>query len=330
MKAIVHSDYGPADELKLKEVAKPVPSDHEVLIKIYASTVSTSDCNMRDLTFVPKVFWLPTRLQFGLMKPKIKILGLDLSGEIEAIGKDVKRFKEGDQVFGTAEPLAGAHAQYICMPEDGILTHKPTNMTFKEAATIPNAANTALHFLRDMGNIQTGQEVMINGASGAIGSFGVQLAKHFGAKVTGVCSTANLEMVRSLGADRVIDYTSEDFTKNSRTYDLIFDAVGKSSFSRCKGSLTQDGIYLTTVPELPVLLQMAWTSISGGKKVKVEGAPAKIENLLFLKELVEAGKLRSVIDRYYSLEQTAAAFQYVEKGHKKGNVVIAVPHGESD
>jgi NADPH:quinone reductase-like Zn-dependent oxidoreductase len=326
MKAILHTEYGPPDELQLKEVEKPAPKDNEVLIKIHATTVTTSDCNMRNLTFVPKLFLLPMRMQFGFIKPNNNRLGFDLAGEIEAVGKDVNRFEKGDQVFGTTEPASGAHAEYICLPEDGVLTNKPTNMTYEEAATIPVIANTALHFIRDLGNIQAGQKVLINGASGGIGTFAVQLAKYYGAEVTGVCSTTNLEMVKSLGADKVIDYTKEDFTKTGQTYDVIFDAVGKSSFSRCKSSLKKNGIYLDTLPRLATLLQMLWTSRIGSKKVKMEGAPAKVENLLFLKELIEAGKLETVIDGRYPLEQTAEAFRYVEKGHKKGNVVVTVEH----
>jgi NADPH:quinone reductase-like Zn-dependent oxidoreductase len=324
MKAILHTAYGPPDELQLKEVEKPIPEENEVLIKIHATTVTTSDCNIRNLTFVPKLYWLPMRMQFGFSKPKNNILGFDLAGDIEVVGKQVTRFKIGDQIFGTTEPAYGAHAEYICLPEDGVLAEKPANMTYEEAATIPVIANTALHFVRDLGHIQTGQKILINGASGGIGTFAVQLAKYYGAEVTGVCSTTNVEMVKSLGADRVIDYTIEDFTKNNETYDVIFDAVGKSSFSRCKNSLSKAGIYLDTLPRVSTLVYMLLTSIMGGKKVKMDGAPAKIENLLFLKELVEAGDLKTVIDRRYPLEQTAEAFKYVEKGHKKGNIVITV------
>ena len=324
MRAIVHTKYGPPDELELREVEKPVPGENQVLIKIHATTVTTSDCNIRNLTFVPKLFLLPMRMQFGFTKPKNPILGFDLAGEIQAAGKGVTRFKIGDQVFGTTEPAYGAHAEYVCLPEDGVLATRPANMTWEEAATIPVIANTALHFIRDLGNVQAGNQVLINGASGGIGTFAVQLAKYYGAQVTGVCSTTNLEMVKSLGADRVIDYTKEDFTKSGQTYDVIFDAVGKSSFSRCKSSLKEKGIYLATLPKLSVLLQMLSTSMVGSKKVKMEGAPAKVENLLFLKELIEAGHLGTVIDRRYPLEQTAEAFRYVEKGHKKGNVVITV------
>lgn len=326
MKAILHTSYGQPDELQLGEVDKPVPKENEVLIKIFATTVTTSDCNSRNMTFVPKLFVLPTRMEFGITKPKNNILGLDLAGVIESVGVNVKQFNLGDQVFGTTEPAFGAHAEYICLPEDGVLAIKPSNMTYEEAATIPVIGNTALHFVRDMGNIQSGDKVIINGASGGIGTFAVQLAKYYGAEVTGVCSTTNMDMVESLGADHTIDYTKEDFTHNDQTYDVIFDAVGKSSFSRCKNSLRENGIYLATVPKFEVLLQMLWTSKMGNKKVKLEGAPAKIENLLYLKELIESGKLKTVIDRIYPLEQTAEAFRYVESGHKKGNVVIIVVH----
>jgi NADPH:quinone reductase-like Zn-dependent oxidoreductase len=239
MKAIVHTAYGPPDELQLQDVDIPVPRENEVRIKIHATTVTTTDCNFRNQTFLPKLLRLPMRMQFGLLQPKINILGVELSGEIEAVGKDVTRFRVGDPVYGTPEPAVGTHAQYICMPEDGVLTIKPANMTFEEAASITLAGHTALYFIRDQGNIQADQKVLIIGASGAVGTFGVQLAKNYGAEVTGVCSTTNLEMVKSLGAGQVIDYTKEDFTKNGQTYDVIFDAVNKNSFMRCKSSLKE-------------------------------------------------------------------------------------------
>jgi NADPH:quinone reductase-like Zn-dependent oxidoreductase len=329
MKAILHTAYGPPDELQLKEIETPVPKDNEVLIRIHATTVTTSDCNMRNLTFVPKLFFLPMRMQFGLLKPSNNILGVDLAGQVEAAGENVTRFREDDQVFGTTEPASGAHAEYVCLPEDAVLTTKPANMTFEEAATIPVIANTALHFVRDLGNIQAGQSVLIIGASGGIGTFSVQLAKYYGAEVTGVCSTTNLELVKSLGADKVIDYTQEDFTKSGETYDVIFDAVGKSSFGRCKSSLKANGVYLNTLPKATVLLQTFWTSKVGAKRVKMEGAPARLDNLIALKELIEADELGTVIDRHYPLEQIAEAFRYVEKGRKKGNVVITVVHDDS-
>ena len=327
MKAILHTKFGPPDELQLKEVEKPVPRDNELLIKIHATTVTSTDCNARNFTFVPKVFQLPARLFFfGIFRPRINILGFDLAGEIEAVGKDVKRFKEGDQVFGTPGIAFGAHAEYTCMPEDGVLTIKPANMAWEEAASVFLGAHTALFFLKDKGNIQAGQKILIYGASGSIGTFAVQLAKYFGAEVTGVCSTTNLEMVKSLGAEKVIDYTKEDFTRSGETYDLIFDTVGKTSFSRCKSSLKQKGIFLTALMDLPEIVQIIWTSMTGGKKVKGGVAPERVEDLNFLKELMEAGKIKPVIDRCYPLEQTAEAFRYVEKGHKKGNVVITVGH----
>jgi NADPH:quinone reductase-like Zn-dependent oxidoreductase len=326
VKAIIHTAYGPPDELQLQEVEKPDPKDNEVLIKIHATTVTTTDCNVRNMTFLPTLLRIPMRMQFGFRKPKTKILGIELAGEIEAIGKDVTRFKLGDQVFGTPEPALGAHAEYICIPEDGVLAKKPTNMTYEEAATVTLAGHTALYFIRDRAKILAGQKVLIIGASGAVGTFAVQLAKYYGAEVTGVCSTSNLEMVRSLGADKVIDYTKEDFTQSGETYDVIFDAVHKSSFFRCKNSLKEEGLYLVTMPSLSFLLQTLWTSVVGDKKIINGSREATVEDLLFYKELIEAEKLKTVIDRRYPLEETAEAFKYVEKGHKKGNVVIAVEH----
>ncbi len=326
MKAILHTKYGPPDELQLKEVEKPVPKDNEVLIKIHATTVTSTDCNARNFTFVPKVFQIPARLMFGVFKPRINILGIDLAGEIEAVGKDVKLFKKGDQVFGSPGTAFGAHAEYICVPEDGVLTIKPANMAWEEAAAVFLGAHTALFYLRDMGNIQAGQKILIYGASGAIGTFAVQLAKYFGAEVTGVCSTTNLEMVKSLGADKTIDYTKEDFTKSGETYDLIFDAVGKTSFSGCKSSLKQKGIFLPVLMDLPEIVQIIWTSMTSSKKVKGGVAVERVEDINFFKELIEEGKLKPVIDRCYPLEQTSEAFRYVEKGHKKGNVVITLEH----
>ena len=324
MKAIVHMKFGPPDELQLQEVEKPVPKDNEVLIKIHATSVTTTDCNVRNFTFVTKVFYLPARLFFGVFKPRVKILGFDLAGEIEAAGKDVKQFKKGDPVFGSPGTAFGAHAEYICVPENGLLATKPTNTSWEEAGCVFLGGHTALFFLRGLGNIQAGQKILINGASGGVGTFAVQLAKHFGAEVTGVCSTTNLDMVKSLGADHVIDYTKEDFTRNGETYDIIFDVVGKISFSHCKGSLKPNGLFLACLMGLTELVQILWTSIVGGKKVKGGIATERVEDLLFFKELIEAGKLKPVIDRCYPLEETAEAFKYVEQGHKKGNVVITV------
>jgi NADPH:quinone reductase-like Zn-dependent oxidoreductase len=328
MKAIVCKKYGPPDVLQLKEVEKPVPKENEVLIRIHAVAVTTEDpLNRKGEPFFARVFT-------GLIRPKNPILGNEFAGEIEAVGGvDVKLFKEGDQVLGSTGTDFGCYAEYVCMPEEGLLAIKPANLTWEEAAPVCGAL-AAWNFLKDMANIQSGQKVLINGASGSVGTSAVQLARFFGAEVTGVCSTANLDMVRSLGADKVIDYTKEDFTQTGQTYDIIFDAVSKSSFSRCKGSLTQNGVYLSTVPGLPILLQMLWTSKIGSKKAKFSatGLRPVPERLVFLKELIElieAGKLKSIIDRRYPFEEIAEAHRYVEKGHKKGNVVITLEHNNS-
>jgi len=328
MKAIVYTKYGPPDVLQLKEVEKPTPRDKEVLIKIYATTVTTADSNVRGFVFVPAGFGFLPRIMFGLRKPNKTILGTELAGEIEAVGKGVKIFRKGDQVFGMPGSSFGAYAEYICLPEEGALAIKPSNMTYEQAVAVPFGAHTALFFLRDKGNIQSGQKVLINGASGGVGTYAVQLARYYGAEVTGVCSTTNLEMVKSLGADKVIDYTKEDFTKNGETYDIIYDTVGKTSFSGCKNSLKQKGLYLAGAGGLLEFVQMGWTSMIGSKKVLAGQAPERKEDLIFLKELIEAGKIKSVIDRRYPLEQTAEAHRYVDKGHKKGNVVIIVAQND--
>jgi len=328
MKAIVWTKYGPPNGLQLKEIEKPTPKDNEVLIRIYATTVTAGDCEIRSLK-LPIFIRLPMQIYIGFRKPTRKnIIGQELAGEIEAVGKDVKLFKEGDQVFGSTGFGMGAYAEYICQPEkpeDGVVAIKPANMTYEEAAAVPVGGLEALHFLRK-GNIQNGQKVLINGAGGSIGTFAIQLAKYFGAEVTGVDSTGKLDMLRLIGADQVIDYTKEDFTKSGQTYDVIFDVVGKSSFSGSIRSLKQNGRYLIANPGLSQMVRRLWTGVTSSKKVIVGLASYRTEDLIFLKELIEAGKIKSVIDRCYPLEQTAEAHNYVETGHKKGNVVITVEH----
>ena len=326
MKAVVWTKYGPPDVLQLKEVAKPTPKDNEVLVRIHAATVTAGDCELRSLRF-PIWFWLPLRLYVGLRKPKrITILGQELAGEIEATGKEVKRFRKGDQILAWTGFRLGAYAEYKCLSEDGVLAIKPSNMTYEEAAALPVGGLEAVHFLRK-GSIQNGQKVLINGAGGSIGTFAIQLAKYYGADVTGVDSTEKLDMLRSIGADQAIDYTQEDFTKSGETYDVIFDVIGKSSFSRSVKSLKPNGCYLLGNPGLSQRVRARWTSMPGNKKViswAARAASEITEDLNFLKELIEAGKIKTVIDRRYTLEEIAEAHRYVETGQKKGNVIITV------
>lgn len=320
MKAIVYTKYGSPDVLQLQEVAKPTPKDHEVLIHVHAAIVGPVDCVFR------KGDPFLIRLLFGLTKPRRAILGVEFAGEIEAAGLAVQAFQPGDQVFGMSPDRSGAHAEYLCLHEDQPIALKSAKMTYEEAVGICDGAPTALIFLRQIAKVKPGQKVLINGASGSVGTAAVQLARYFEAEVTGVCSTTNIDLVKSLGADQVIDYTQEDFTTNGQTYDVIFDVVGKSSFSQCQGSLTPRGVYLSTALTLTILLHMFWTGLRGGKKARfaTAGLMQKKENLLFLKELFEAGKLKAVIDKRYPLEQMTEAHRYVETGHKKGNVVITV------
>ncbi len=327
MKAILHTQYGPPDLLQLKEVETPTPKDNEVLIAIHATTVSTGDCNVRNFTFVTKSMLPIAKLMFGIGKPwKARVLGTELAGEVERVGKDVTRFKTGDRVVASTGAAGGGHAQYACLPETGAVAIKPDSLSWEQAVAIPFGANTALYFLRDLGKIRAGQDLLIIGASGAIGSAGVQLAKHFGARVTGVCSGANVELVKALGADSVIDYTREDFTKSGNTYDLIFDVVGATTFDRCQSSLKPNGVFLQNIMELSDIVRVLWTSITGGKKIKGGVAIGNMANMRLITALAEAGTLRPVIDRSYPLERIAEAFKYVEQGHKKGNVVITVTH----
>lgn len=325
MKAIVCQNYGDPDVLQLKEVEKPSPAANELLIKIYAAAVTAADGMMR------RGQPLIGRLILGFTKPEKSIPGTEFAGEIEAVGKNVALFKTGDRVFGSSDVRFGAHAEYICLPENAGLTIKPSNLNYEEAAAVFEGTLTALPFLRDQGNIREGQKVLINGASGSVGTAAVQLARHFGAKVTAVCSAGNVDFVKSLGADRVIDYTKADFTKDGRVYDIIFDTVGKRSFGECKNSLAPDGIYLSTVLSLPILFQMLRTSKFSSRKAKftatgLRKVEEKIKDLKFLKGLIEEGNIKPVIDKQYSLEQISEAHRYVDKGHKRGNVVISLNH----
>ena len=329
MKAVICEKYGPPEVLKIKEVEKPEPKDNEVLIKIKATVTALPDCAFRKGSpFISRLFT-------GLTRPKY-ILGDVLSGVVEATGKDVKHFKNGDEIYGSSGTNFGTNAEYIVLSEDEAVTIKPINVSFGEAAAISEGTLTALPFLRDSGNIKSkrGQKILINGASGGVGVYALQLAKYFGAEVTGVCSSNNLELVKSLGADYVIDYTKEDFTKTSDTYDIIFDAVGKSSFSKCKNSLKSNGVYLSTIPTLTLMFQMLITSSSKKRKAifSATGLRKTIEkknDLIFLKELIEAGKIKPVIDKIYPLEDIVEAHRYVEMGHKRGSVVINIEKTEN-
>jgi NADPH:quinone reductase-like Zn-dependent oxidoreductase len=330
MKAIVYTTYGTPDVLRVQEVAKPAPKDDEILVRVHANSVNFGDLIARNFGavtpqsfFMPSLFWLMARLSFGWNKPKNPILGNEFAGTVEAVGSAVKRFKVGDAVFGYRGQNMGANAEYICVKAEGMVTHKPARLTFEEAATVPGGALTALSLLRKV-KIQRGQRVLINGASGSIGAAALQLAKQDGAHVTAVCGTPRMEMVRQLGADQVIDYTQQDFTTNGEKYDLIIDTLGKSSFDRCKESLTENGVYLLVSFKFKQVRQMLWTARFSRKKVICalsDETPADLERI---RELVEAGKIKAVVDRCYPMEQAADAHRYAESGHKHGSVVISM------
>jgi NADPH:quinone reductase-like Zn-dependent oxidoreductase len=322
MKAAIYEKYGPPEVLQIKDIEKPTPKDNEVLIQMYATTVTSGDARMRGFN-VPPLMWLPMRLFLGFTNPRNPILGVEISGIVEAIGKDVTLFKNGDKVFGSSYPNSGSYAEYVCVPEKSVITKKPTNATFDEAASIFFGANTSYHFLRKA-NIKKGQKVLIHGASGCLGTYAVQLAKYFGANVTGVCSTKNLKLIKSLGADTTIDYTKEDYSKTG-PYDVIFDTVGKSSFSGSLKCLKKKGIYLRAVHlTLASIMRGIWTNLTTDKKVIGGVAGENIEDLNFLKDLVEKKKIKPVIDKVYPIDQIVDAHRYVDKGHKVGNVVIRI------
>lgn len=319
MKAITYKRYGTPEVLNIEKVQKPSPAHDEILVKVKATTVTPVDCTFRGGKAKA------ARLFTGITKPKNPILGSEFSGVVEAVGEKVKTFKPGDRVFGGAE---GTYVEYLVVNEDAVIAEIPTTLSFKEAAAIPYGVLTALPFLRDTGSIKAGDKVLINGASGSVGSYGVQLAKYFGAEITGVCSTANVEMVKLLGADRVIDYKKEDFTKSGESWDIIFDAVGKSSFSKSKGALTENGIYLTTVMSATIQFDMLRTVFTAKKaKLSFTGLRKPVEmrkDLYFAKKLIEGGKIKAYIDREFSFDEIAEAHSYVEDGHKTGNVIINV------
>ena len=328
MKAIVWTKYGSPDGLQLKDVEKPLPKDDQILVKIHATTITAGDCEMRRLE-LPLMLSFPVRIYTGFFRPKrIPILGQELAGEVEEVGANVSSYKVGDQVFGTTGFGFGAYAEYICLPEEpddaqGMLAIKPTNLTYEEAAAVPTAGFEALHFLRKA-DIQPGKKVLIIGAGGSIGTFAIQLARHFGAEVTGVDSTEKMDMLRSIGPDHIIDYTKNDYTKVGETYDLIIDVVGRHGVLRRLKLLNPDGYYYLAYAGLSHILLSLWTSMTSNKKFKIEASNQTKEDLTFLKDLIESGKLKPIVDRTFPLEQVPEAHRYVEAGRKKGNVVITI------
>ncbi|XXY47716.1 NAD(P)-dependent alcohol dehydrogenase [Sorangium sp. So ce269] len=325
MKAVVFDVYGPPEVLQLAEVDKPAPGNREVLVRIRATTVTAEDPKMRGFKH-PPLLWLPIGLLFGFRRPRKTILGTEFAGEVEAVGKDVTLYQNGDPVFGYTGTSFGAHAEYKCVPEHAIMAAKPSKLSYEQAASIPNGALTALVYLRNMARLQPRESVLVYGASGAVGTAAVQIAKALGARVTGVCSGRNLALVASLGADEVIDYTRQDFTRNGQAYDIVFDTIGKTSMAQVEGSLRPKGRYLVTVFGVRELLWMLWTSLAGGKRIL--GGASNFhwtpDDLAYLRDLIEAGKLTAVIDRSYPLADAAQAHRYVEEGHKRGNVVLTV------
>lgn len=326
MKAATYKEYGPAEVIHLKEVEKPRPRDNEVLVRTHTTTVTSADARLRSFT-MPLGFGFIGRMIFGFFRPRNPVLGVEIAGEVEAVGANVTNFKVGDRVFGSSDTSMACHAEYKCMAEDSVIALIPPELRYEEAAALPFGGTTALDFLR-RANLQRGEKILVNGASGTVGSTVVQLARYFGASVTGVCSSANLDLVRSLGADHVIDYTQEDFARNGEIYDVIVDTVGTAPFSRSKGSLKEGGRLLQVVADLPDMLLIPWVSLTTNKKVIAGPASGRAEDLRFLAELAVAGEFVPVIDRYYSFEKISEAHRYVDGGHKKGTVVITLAHGD--
>jgi NADPH:quinone reductase-like Zn-dependent oxidoreductase len=322
MRAVVFRRYGSPDVLQPAEVETPVPASREILIRTRAATVTSADWRVRSLT-VPVGFGLLSRLAFGVFGPRQPILGSEIAGEVEAVGRDVTAFQVGDQVFAFRDARMGCHAEYVCMPEDGAVAHKPAALSHDEAAALSFGGTTALDFFR-RGALRSGERVLVNGASGAVGTAAVQLARHAGAEVTGVCSTGNVDLVRSLGATHVIDYTREDFTRNGRSYDVIMDTAGTAPYARSKGSLREGGRLLMVLGGLPDMLLMPWVSMTSSRSIIAAPAAGRAEDLRLLARLAEAGAFRPVIDRRYPFEQIAEAHRYVETGRKRGNVVITL------
>jgi NADPH:quinone reductase-like Zn-dependent oxidoreductase len=323
MKAIVYTKYGAPEVLRIKEIEKPTPENDEVLIRIHAAEVTKADCELRSFNFAVKWFWPLLRVAMGVTKPKKQVLGGYFAGEVEAVGRDVSKFKKGDQVFGTTGLLFGAYGEYLCLPASYTIAPKPHNMNFEEAAAAPLGGLNALHFLRKA-NIRNGEKVLINGAGGSIGTFGVQIAKAMGAKVTAVDSTIKEEMLRRIGADHFFDYTKEDFAKSGQTYDVIFNMVARSSYSKCVNSLNPKGRYLIGNPRLSDMLRSVLTSRLTHKTAIFVFAGEKEEELLALKDLIEAGKIKSIVDKIYSPEQAADAHRRVETEQRLGIVVISM------
>jgi len=322
MKAAVYHEYGSPEVIRIEDIEKPTPKDHQVLVRVRASTVGTWDCEARSFSF-PLWFWLPLRIAMGIRKPRWPVLGQELAGEVEAVGKDVTRFKPGDRVFASVGLGFGAHAEYVCLSSRRAVTHKPQNMSYAEAASIPTGGDNALHFLR-LAEVQPGERVLVNGAGGNIGVMAVQIAKHYGAEVTAVDSAEKLDVLRDIGADHVIDYAVEDFTRAGKTYDVIFDLVQKSSYSGAIAALNPKGRYILANPLFASLMRARWTNRTSDKKVLTQVAGSKPEDLVILKELAEAGEIRAAIDRRYPLEKAAEAHAYVDGGRRKGTVVLTM------